>query len=73
YGGAFLGQQVIFAITVYSEEEWSALNEEPGSSTQIELDSVAGRVYVLTLPETASSADEAALRAVQEGFRVLNE
>ena len=39
----------------------------------VELSSVAGRVYVLTVPLGGYPADEDLLRTVQEGFRVLNE
>lgn len=73
YGGEFLGQKMAFAITVYSEEEWSALSGEAKETMGVELSSVAGRVYVLTVPLGGYPADEDLLRTVQEGFRVLNE
>ena len=73
YGGGFIGRRDVFVITVYTEEEWNALRGEPEQEAGTFLNSVAGRVYVLTAAGGSSSADDKLIQAVCEGFRILNE
>ena len=73
YGGGFVGRRDVFVITVYSEEEWEALRGVPEQEADILLNSVAGRVYVLSAVDGSLSSDDELIRSVCEGFRILNE
>lgn len=71
YDGLVIGREDLAAVTVYSEEEWKAREDE--NEDEILLDSVAGRVYVLTVLSPELSGGSELIRELTEGFRILSE
>ena len=62
----------MFAVSVLSEEEWTEYMDTQEAKQDILLDSVAGRVYVLSL-QGNTQADSALIRSITTGFRILSE
>lgn len=73
YSGQPVGREELFAVTVYTEEEWKAKQEAEDSDEDIHLGSMAGRVYALHVLDGSLSADSTLIRSVTEGFKILNE
>ena len=69
YDGLLSGREDLFSITVYAEDTWEAR----GKSEDILLDSVAGRVYVLTALREGLDEDSELVREITEGFKILSE
>ena len=71
-GAGPIGREDLFSITVYSEEAWAERGEEE-KEDEIYLNSMGGRIYVLTVLAPSLSEDSALIRAVCEDFQILNE
>ena len=71
-GAGPIGREDLFSITVYSEEAWAERGEEE-KEDEIYLNSMGGRIYVLTVLDPSLSEDSALIRAVCEDFQILNE
>ena len=71
-GAGPIGREDLFSITVYSEEAWAERGEEERED-EIYLNSMGGRIYVLTVLDPSLSEDSALIRAVCEDFQILNE
>lgn len=71
-GAGPIGREDLFSITVYSEEAWAERGEEERED-EIYLNSMGGRIYVLTVLAPSLSEDSALIRAVCEDFQILNE
>ena len=70
--GGLDGRVDMFAVSVLSEEEWTEYMDTQEAKQDILLDSVAGRVYVLSL-QGNTQADSALIRSITTGFRILSE
>ena len=71
--GAPAGREDLFAVTVYSEEEWEAREEAGETKEEIYLTAMGGRVYALAVLDPSLSADSALIRSVCADFKILNE
>ena len=71
--GAPAGREDLFAVTVYSEEEWEAREEAGETKEEIYLTAMGGRVYALVVLDPSLSADSALIRSVCADFKILKE
>lgn len=70
YSGAPVDRRDVFAVTVYTEEQW---NERDTARRELLLSSTAGRVYVLSILDDALSPDSEPIKTVRERFQILSE
>lgn len=68
-----VGREDLFAVTVYSEEQWSAREEKDGTEKEIYLTGMGGRIYALTVLDPSLSENSALIRSVCADFKILNE
>lgn len=68
-GDLLIGHEKLFAVTVYSEEAWKTHKSEK----EILIDSVAGRIYALTVLNPELSEESELIREIIEGFKILSE